>query len=189
MKNLINLWIIGLVILTSCSTVEFEEPLPKDTKPLKSFPKHLLGKYIDSENKDTLIISKQGFDYGGKNNFFSLNGELLVNNTVLKKFGDYYVLSKKGKNDNSWGIIPFKAVDNKIQVYYLLLDIDTKDKVKAAEYKEEKLARLQAITEVKTITDSKNNVENYLINPTNEQLKKMLKEDMFIKIIEFRRID
>ena len=184
MKRIINLLIAASIVLTSCSTVEFKEVIPKKGKELTNFPKELIGKYIDIQNKDTLTINQTDFQYGKKETLFHLTGKLSDNKTILKKTNDYYILNVKTDNDKNWGIIPFKYENGKIYVYYLILDTETKDKKEAEKYKKEKLEKLNLITNVELIKDT----ENYLINPTDKEMDEILNNDFFVNIMKFKKL-
>jgi len=69
-----------------------------------------------------------------------------------------------------------------------LLYQETKDKKEAEKYKKEKLERLNLITNVELIKDTTNQVEDYLINPTDKEMAEILSNDFFVKIIEFKRL-
>ena len=189
MKRIINSLIVASIVLTSCSTVEFKEVTPKDGNEITKFPKELIGKYTDQQSNDTLIINPADFRYGtNKKTFFYLTRNLSDKNTVLKKINNFYVLNIKSENDTNWGVIPFKYKDEKIEVYYLVLDVETNDKKEAEKYKKDKLERLNLMTKVEPIRDTTNEFESYLINPTDKEMKEILKNDFFVKIIEFKRL-
>ncbi|MEA1874252.1 MAG: hypothetical protein U9N51_07490 [Bacteroidota bacterium] len=188
MKIIINLLIVTSIVLTSCSTVEFKEIVPKEGNELTKFPKELIGKYIDIQNKDTLIINQTDFNYGEKETLFHLSGNLSDENTVLKKSNDFFILNAKPNNDKNWGIIPFKYKNDKLFVYYLILDTETKDKKEARKYRKEKLERLSLITNVEAIKDTTNQLDNYLINPTDKEMEQILNGSFFVKIIEFEKL-
>lgn len=188
MKRIINLLIVTSIVLTSCSTVEFKEITPKKGNELKSFPEELIGKYTDMQNKDTLTINKTDFEYGEKETLFHLAGNLSDNKTVLKKTKDFFILNAKTDNAKNWGLIPFKYKNDKIFVYYLILDTETKDKKEAAKYRKVKLERLSLITNVEPIKDTTNQLDNYVINPTDKEMNEILNSDFFVKIIEFKRL-
>jgi hypothetical protein len=188
MKRIINLLIVTSIVLTSCSKVEFKEVTPKKGNELTNFPKELIGKYTDMQNKDTLTINQTDFQYGNKETLFHLTGNLSDKNTVLKKTNDFFILNAKSENAKNWGIIPFKYENDKIFVYYLILDMETKDKEEAEKYRKEKLERLNLITNVKPIKDTTNKIDNYIINPTDKEMDEILSSDFFVKIIEFKRL-
>ena len=188
MKKLINLLIVTSVFLTSCSSVVFKEITPKKGKELKKFPKELTGVYTDIQNKDSLVISQDYFRYGNKKTIFHLTGKLRDSSTVLKKMKDYFILNVKFEDENNWNIIPFKYENDKIHVYYLLLDTDAEGNEQDKKYKKEKLEKLNLITPVDPVKDTTNLVETYQINPTDKEMKEILKGDFFVKILEFKRL-
>ncbi len=188
MKRIINLLFVASIVFTSCTTIEFKEVVPKKTCELSKFPKKMRGEFVDKKDNDTLRINQDNFKYGNDNTAFHLVGKLKEENTVLKKFGEYYILNVKSKSNNNWEVIPFKYVDDKINVYYLILDLETENKEKAAEYEKERIKNLGLLTDLKVVSDTSSNNNRYEINPSDSELKKILEEDFFVKIIELERI-
>lgn len=71
-----------IAMLTSCTTVRFASPQPKDTEELKEFPGNLTGMYHDDE-KDTLTITNNSFEYGIEK--FLINGTLKSGRIYFEK--------------------------------------------------------------------------------------------------------
>lgn len=180
--------LIATAILSSCSTVEFKKTVPKKGKELKTFPRELLGTYIDKQNNDTLIINSSSFKYGTNKSPFKLSGKLTNKATVVKKTADYYILSVKPKNEKHWGVIPFKYDNNKIYIYYLILEEDKDSRAEEKKHKEEKIKRLKTITKLNIIRDSDTKSTSYIINPSDKQFNHLLDGDFFVKILEFDRL-
>jgi hypothetical protein len=64
MKYLFSL-VIATVVLSSCTTVYFEHPQPKNDSALNGFPKSFQGAYFieEGQQKDTLLVEKNKFIY------------------------------------------------------------------------------------------------------------------------------
>ena len=196
MKRILNLLIVASILLTSCSEVEFKEVTPKKGDELIEFPKELIGKYIDLEYKDTLIINQTHFEYAKGKQFSHVSTKLKKDTVILKKANDLFILNVRSDNNQNWLVFPFKYESDKITFYYLLLDIDIDDKEKKEEYKKLKIKNIGLITEMKIIVDSINskeyytfyNKENYEINPTDKEFEMIIEKGYFVKVLEFVRL-
>ena len=192
MKKITYLLIIVSIILTSCSTVEFENSVPKEGEAFSSFPIELIGVYIDAQDQDTLTIMHTSFtytmDFGTSTSDSKKIYELSDKGIILKKFGDYYILNLKSEDNNNWTVLPIKLSLDSLEIYYLLLDGNIKDKEQAAKYTKDKLEILNAITELTLIPDTLNRIDNYLISPTDKQFIEILEKEMFNKVFTFKRL-
>ena len=192
MKQITILLIAVSLILTSCSTVEFENIVPNAGEELSSFPTELVGEYIGNKNQDTLVITHSNFAYtmdrDSKSNDAGNVSELSDKALVLKQFDGYYILNLKSENDKNWAVLPIKLEQDSIKIFYILLDIKTDNKEGSAKYKKEKLKLLNSITDVALIQDTLNNVDNYLINPTDKEIREMLAKEIFSPIFTYTRL-
>jgi hypothetical protein len=176
-RNLIY-WLIGLII-SSCTTIQFETAQPKDTAELTEFPAEVIGKYISQDN-DTLLIFNKSFQYNessksGKN----MVDSLLKDMTVLKQMNDYYILSIKDTSTNAWEVFTFKKSGKSIDVNYIISN-EKKD--------DDLLKEIKEITKVKEITDTAGKAPRYLLNPSKEEFQKLIDKKIFTKIFEFKGI-
>lgn len=178
------------ILLSSCTTIGFDTPVPKDTPSIKQFPKELIGTYYDGE-KDTLKIFETGFVYGTKDStMFFMNKNLEANLVELKKFNEYYILNIKSDNENIWGIMPFIYKNDKITIYFSNLDAKQESlKLDGDTIEIETIIQtLQKITPVRVVDKENSDDKEFFINPSNEELKMLFDEGYFIKIMEFNRI-
>jgi len=180
------------IFLASCTTIGFENPVPKNTQSLTKFPKELIGTYSDGQ-KDTLVITETGFVYGRPDStLFYMNDKLEKGKVELKKFNEYYILNKKSEKAEIWGIIPFIFRNGKLEVYFANLDTQ-KEELRAngdtAATINTVIEQLQKVTPVK-IQDKADNSEDkdYIVNPTNEELKQLFEQEFFVKVMDFYRI-
>ena len=180
MKRMYLMLLAGLIV-SGCATVKFEQPVPPNAKALKQFPEPLTGTYVERQNKDTLVITANAFRFGHKGDLFHLSGKLTGENTVLKKSGDFYLLSISEKDDPFWEVLPFKFKDNTLTVYALVLE-DKPDK----SAKEEKLEKIRQITPVKVKHTQTG--EHYLINPSEDELERLLRSGLFDKAAVFEKV-
>ena len=176
MKQLFLILSVALLFLSSCKSVKFEIPQPKETDALIEFPDNLIGTY-QNNNKEKLVISKKTITYGNKDSkIIYISKTLLPDETVLKKCGDYYVLSLK--YENYWELILFKTIDKDLKVYYIDLDKN----------EENIINNLKEITIVKEIRNNEEKIDYYLINPSKKEFDILLKKEIFSKIVDFNRI-
>ncbi len=188
MKKTITI-LITAILLSSCSIVYFENTVPKKGKELANFPKELVGMYINIKNNDTLTITKKTYQIGKVKNTNTIfeNGDLSSGEFSLKKYKKSYILNiRKSIDEGYWLAIPIELENNILKVYYLMLEKDnlTDEELKA--YKKKKIEEIKAITDVKAIIHDKD--ENYIINPSDAQFKKMKKNNLFDLIYEFKKI-
>ncbi len=188
MKNPINLLIAIMIFLSSCSSVEFKEVAPKKGEKITEFPKKMIGKYLDAQSPDTLTITSNYYKIGKQKKMFFSSGKLSQKNTILKKFNNYYLLNLRKEKEHNWSVFPFTFDQDKITIYYFLLDKNTKDKKAAKEFKEKKIKELRLITNVEQVRDTADKVYNYLINPTDKEVEKIFDKGLYKKIFEFNRI-
>jgi len=180
------------IFLASCTTIGFETPVPKNTETINTFPKELIGTYFDGE-KDTLIITENSFNYGRPDStIFYMSEKLEKGKVELKKFDEYFILNKKSEKDEIWGIIPFKINNGVIEVFFANLDTK-KNEMKAegdtTEIKTEVIIeQINKITPVKSVNKENTDEKDYIVNPTNEELRKLLDEGYFVKVLDFYRI-
>ena len=123
MKKLIFTLIAATGLLASCTVVQFKEPMPKKGKEYTKFPKKMIGKYLGSERKDTLIIAENYFNL--ENKVINLNSS--GKKAILKKYKGYYILNLKGdlddKENKNWLIAAFKYEKGSINVYSIFISV------------------------------------------------------------------
>ena len=172
MKNvLLSLFI--LMSLTSCVEVLFEQAQPAGVKAKRQFPTSLRGMYITDE-KDTMLIAQYEIkEMSGKQE----PDMILSSDLVLKKYKKYYYLNLRNE-DGLWevGVISV-GKDGNLNISY----IDGS--------KKEKLQRLKQLVKTTTILNDEEKEDYYVIDPSKKELMKLLKDDIFEKFGEFRKIE
>lgn len=186
LKSLFILSIFSIAF-GSCVMVKFQTQQPVNSLPLNSFPKDLQGTFVDNES-DTLYISECCIEYTNDNISFSEGKEKLKKDSLeLRKFGSDYLLNIK--DDKYWQIVLFKCQTDQIHSYYMDIEslMDKYAYINDELMREKKVIdKLKAITTVKKITEGEDYF--YLINPNNEQLKKLANSEFFTEVNVFTRI-
>lgn len=187
--NLFTLFVFGIFSLSiiSCVEIRFEVKQPVNSNSLSQFPSELQGKYVDSDC-DTLLITECCLTYGNSNTMLSVEHFELEKDTfeLTRMDGDYFLNFKAEKH---WQVVFLKIGEQSFSAYYI--DIDTLvDDYAGTTEKEEKerlvIDRINKITKVRKFNDDDDSY--YLINPSVDQLKKLISTGVFIKIDEFKRI-
>lgn len=190
MKKTILYLITVFMIMTSCHDFYFKSPQPQRGKELKVIPDELIGTYYEKsdtlengEKGDPLIITKNSYDLKttdrGKSEM-KVSGTLSPGKVVLKKLDDFYVLSQKVENplnsshDSVWEVYVLKHNNNELILYNL-----------ASEEREPKVDSVKGITRVQEETEGSDKI--YLLNPSHKQFKKLLSNDLFVKVGEFEK--
>ena len=114
------------LILTSCFTVSFNQPQPKDGQRLKEIPEKLQGKWI-FDSGDSLMIDATGIRTS-THNLDSLNNIVdrsykytsLSDSIRIYEGGKYYVYNER-YNDGSW-LVAVTKVDFKGNIYIYYCD-------------------------------------------------------------------
>lgn len=164
------------IVACACKEISFQGPQPKGKASLKEIPKSLLGKYLlseqnDASNKDTLVVTRNGYYVTSDSTRGTLGDSL-----VLKKFKGYYFF-----NDNEnpeWLLRVVKRLDNG-DLTYMSMD--------PGEQKfNEFLLELN-----KEITIDSFHVKNkmlYQIDPTPQQLVDLIDKGYFRKTIRLKKL-
>jgi hypothetical protein len=177
MKQIYLFFALFILVITSCTTVEFATSQPDGAEELSEFPANMRGKYIvPGHKKDTLCITESTIQYGkyGENTRDSLDQV----KTILKKSNDYFILNFKNK-DNYWDVNPIKIKGNKIIMYTIMLDTSNQEAI---------VNKIRAITKVTELKDSLGNLENYLVNPTKDEFQQLLDKEIFSFNIVLKKI-
>jgi len=173
--------LIGILLLTSCSSVRFENPPPKNKKAMLEMPSKLIGNYLDADG-DTLTVTKSSF-------IFKKDKEkhLSSDRVELKKYKDFYVLSCKemlhGDKESSlqgWEVILVEMVNDDVLLCYSINTAKTQQE-------EEIIKKLEDILSIEKLLDVRDEVY-FLINPNNAEFKEILNSDIFTFVLEFNRI-
>ena len=156
-------FLFALTMFCSCSDVQFEKPQPVwVTKNETMIPKNLHGYY--ASGKDTLRITEKRIVDNKIKPDFDLN---LSDSVLLKIYNHNYFLNVRSEGKKNWAIIMAKEEKNYITLYTLSFKDSTVQK------------RLKEITTVKEIKDSGGEVTDCIINPTAEEFRKILEQNLF----------
>jgi len=162
-----------ILIISSCSSVYYENPQPAGQENLSEFPKKLIGTYVDVEKGDTIaIVSKEGFSINMNSNDVKIP---LSEKTILRKYKNYYFLSLKQEADSTWTVYIVKPEKKKTFVLYDFAN------------EESTIAQLKAITKVKKQTKSAGETPIPVINPSLEELDKILESGLLIPSLKMKK--
>ena len=162
MKTIILILSVTVMILSSCTMVRFEQPQPVNTKALKEFPSSWVGVYI--ADQDTAFVKSNSYKFGKEAESF-----LSPDKAVLKRIGDYYVLSSK-QEEGDWDVILIKPIYNGLEVYGIDYD-------KNEELIIDNLKKIISVKEIKKGESNKS--ERYVINPGKREFMNLIKKDQF----------
>jgi hypothetical protein len=180
MKKLI-LYLGILLTVSSCGPfIFFEQPQPASSEMENIFPKALQGIYNDDANNVPLIINELTCEYG--NDTFDMWKEKgqLSDSLILKKNKSYYFLNLL--EERGWYVMVISIQNfDKLEIYFIGGD----DEAVAVE----EIEKLKNLTKVNEIFNSSGGIDHYLINPTQKELKKMLKKNMFSGKMTFTRVN
>lgn len=185
----ISIFLYLIFIFSACVAIKFKTVQPQNAKSIPSFPKELIGKYVDNES-DTMIITDCCFEYGNENSGFSHDRDSLVKGTLeLTKFDNYYIMNHN--DESGWIVILIRPEVNSFSAYHIEMD-SLKEEIKNIEddaVKEKMIVeRIKKITPVQKMKEKNNDDYFYLVDPTPEQLRKMIKAGLFVKVNEFKKI-
>lgn len=188
MKRYLLFCIAALMTLSSCHDFYFKNPQPLHGKELKQIPNELIGTYMEKDkdsnaNKEPLIITHNSYNLKSSDPSLNMNisGTLASGKVVLKRLDDHYVLSQKVENpikssrDSVWEVYILEYRNDLLTVYNL-----------ASEERQPKIDSVKQITSVKE--QKEGNEKYYLINPSNKQFKKLLINNLYEKVGEFKKV-
>lgn len=87
--------VFGALVLSGCSNIAFEEPMPHQRRNLKSFPAKWQGTWSDDENLSLVITPASFYDVSSPSDSMVLGKDVL-----LRRFHGYLVVNQIGDNGN-----------------------------------------------------------------------------------------
>lgn len=190
MKHPITLLFLTL-FLTSCISVKFKSLKSLEKGRLIAFPKSYRGYYVSKDN-DTLIINESTLNMG----YDSLEGKYLIDTLKrgsyeIAKFNKYLIICKK--DDKYWDFIPVVKKGNEIKVYYLDPEEFSDKKFPMVQDSDKKnelfFNELNKITKTEKIFKERENLDFYLIDPSESELEILLSNGFFSPLDTLRRIE
>ncbi len=173
MKNL--LYLISIIFITSsCIEINFENPQPKGIANEKTIPETIHGKYSMGEG-DTLIISKNKISFANDTNDFNFD-LYLSDSLIVRTLGKRYFVNIKA-DSSFWSLYVLKK--NKANLDVLTIYTDSLPQIET----------MKKITNVKEIYHKTGTLDMYIVDPTQKELKKMIKKDVFVSMGTFYKID
>lgn len=164
-----------LLVVFSCKEISFREPQPKGKKSLQQIPERLLGVYLLSDenetSKDTLVVSAQGYLIVSdqKENF-------LGDSLVLKHHKGYYFLNI---NENPEWLLRVIKPEEDGDLTYMSMDVEEASFNALVK----KLSRDVRVDSLKLGGE-----KLYQIDPSPQQLMKLIRKGYFKKTIRMKKI-
>jgi len=164
-----------IIAVTSCKEISFKEAQPKGKRVLSEMPENLRGKYLlieeNGNNKDTLVITRQGYNVTGDSTKGNLGDSL-----VLKKYKGYYFFND---NENPEWLLRVVKQEANGDLSYLFMDSGEQSFHDYA-YELNKEIQIDSF-EVK-------GKKLYQIDPTPRQLLNLIKKGYFKKTMRLTKI-
>ncbi len=161
--------------ICSCKEISFKEPQPKGKRILHEMPQALRGKYLlieeNGQNKDTLVITKQGYHVTND----STKG-VLGDSLVLKKYKGYYFFNDNEKPE--WLLRIVKQERNG-DLTYMFMDSGEKSFYEFVH---------EINKEIEIDSLEVNGEKLYQIDPTPKKLISLIKKGYFKKTTQLKRI-
>lgn len=167
-------FLLASITLFSCKSMYFKVSQPLDTINLDEFPDSIRGLYI-SEDIDTLKIDQFSFIMGNKDASFEGGGSLNTDSVTLKQSNNYLVLSMK--DDVYWNVVLMKYNNDTLAIFGI--DINEKENIT--------LNSISKITPFRTIKNDREEIVDYLINPSKIQFEQLVELGFFTEKIRFIR--
>ncbi|MEG9328244.1 hypothetical protein V6B16_09905 [Salinimicrobium catena] len=158
----------------ACTVVRYETPQPADVASLPQFPEKMQGLFI-SEDQDTLEVTQFKFHFRNGEEI-QVKGDLCGNETVLREFKNYFILNLK--DEEVWDVFPLRLKNDDLQVFFSA----------TASRAEELMEELKEIAAVKEIADEDGDLEYYLIAPTSEEFRRLMRKGLFDERLLFKRL-
>ena len=168
MRKLFLFFAIISLLSTSCTNVFFEQTQPLKAEEVNKIPNEYHGKFVGNitttDNLDTIYIDATTIKH-------HKNKWEVGKSMVLKKTKDYFWVNLKTKKPNHWAVIAaYPAKENSLEV-------------KPLKFKGNKAKRAAQITTVKQIGD-----DEYLLNPSKREMKKLFKKGIFNEKVILKRV-
>jgi hypothetical protein len=151
--------------LASCTEIYFPEPQPRGVKVTENGLEELIGEYINTEDNDTLKVTKEGIVWSEDED----EEETLGKELKVKKYKNRYFVNFYNSGKGLWQVF---VVDNKDPDHLFVTNLTSIDEDKVDELRRKKFSKL--------LEEAGNEDEQYFIlNPSKKQLIKLLKDPIF----------
>ena len=156
------------IILSSCIDLGFENPQPEGLSNVDGLPAELSGSYI---NKDDTLVFSSGFIISGGDSVSLIPSETLV----IRKYNGYYFINMTDEKKGYWTVTCAKI--NKDRLTLMIPELQEDDK-----------EQLEKKWPVKEKYNEYDELMAYIISPTKNEWKKLLRSKYYAKNT-FKRID
>ncbi|PKP49202.1 MAG: hypothetical protein CVT95_03660 [Bacteroidetes bacterium HGW-Bacteroidetes-12] len=164
------------LILFSCQEIKFKEPQPIETPVLNSFPTELIGSYYDLKRNDTLIVNPTTFTFGNKSSLTFISAGL-SDSVILKAKDHVYYLNLFDKEKKLWNLIVFRN-DVVSNLHVSLFVIENNEQVE----------KIKAITPLEPVLNEEKEIDYYIAQPNELELKQIVSQQLFSKSTELKKI-
>ncbi|GEM_PF-3083585 len=176
-KIVFNLFVLlAMFSFSSCIQVEFKNPQPEGIAAMESFPDKLVGTYL-MYDKDTVHVFKGGLklnrDSLGTWQIFSIS-----KNLVVKDWNHRLFINIADSTQTSW--ILYILDERHDSLFLSSVALNSSDSIS--------YQNLKKICEVEAIYNSEQVLDLVRIDPSQKQLKKILKKVKFIKLGHLKKI-
>lgn len=162
------LWISAIVLLLSaCTPVYFENPVPQNARTMTTFPQEYVGTYVSEDPEyDDIVINSESYTCG------EIHG-VLGENAVLKPYKEFWVMNQftdeNQLNKYLVFLAKFDVSEGILEVFYLNLaeDLDRQQKLKN-------------MTDVSEVFAEDGTLESVQINPSDAEFKAIMESDLFL---------
>ncbi len=169
-----SVWLILFwsCLLYSCHEVTYREPQPVGQVALKEVPPALRGYYVgetrEGEVTDTLIITSSGYQISDPAGRDWLGRGVISDSLVIKYYANYYFVNFR--SGDHWVL---RLVKQKSSGAIELLSINLEDE----QMRKQILKKLGGQLKIKEVKKDQHTF--YQINPTREQLIRLIREGYF----------
>lgn len=167
--------LVGLLMM-SCSEVKFESPQPQGVASLPTFPSYLRGAYVDEDNRDTLYVEENRFEYGQHEDKIHAEGELNDNNVFIATDSLYFLNYRDSLTTWSLMLIDPRELPKLTLSMFLTED-------------EKNVSEMKKILEMTETFDETGEPNGYRTNPTQAQFQELLQKRLYSQTMVFRKID
>lgn len=168
-------YLISIIFITSsCIEINFENPQPAGIANEKTIPETIWGKYLTGDD-DTLIISENRMQFIGDTNAFNID-LYLSDSLIIRTLGKRYFVNIKA-DSSFWSLYILKK--NKANLDVLTIYTDSLPQIET----------MKKITKVKEVYHKSGTLDMYIVDPTQKELKRMIKKGVFISMGTFYKID
>lgn len=166
--SLFSVLIVSVFILSSCTDIAFDQPLPPDEVVLAEMPVELLGSY-ENKDGDELIIKEVSLRVLDKEH-------QMGSETQMKQFKDSYFLNLEDEEGN-------------FQVFFAQLDGQDLNVFWFDGEDDKTLKKLTSLAQVETRRSENGEVDGYVVHVTQQEFLDLLGAAAYNELGTYYRVD